>query len=212
MKMTFPFKWTKTRKPDPFLAALNEQTELLMKGSHAVIAYMDAPSKENARRVYTIELQADEVRRLLIVQLKRAFITPIDREDLFGLSRAIDDVLDYLLSLTREMHVLKVLPNSHLHDMAKLLVQCTDELHLAVQHMEYQPDVAIQHTIRVRQLENRMDSLYVTALTHLYQHVDNAEAIINVLKLREIYRHMIHAANSAEQAANLINDVLVKFQ
>lgn len=50
------------------------------------------------------------------------------------------------------------------------------------------------------------------APTDLYQHVETPEAIVNGLKLREVYRHMIHAANSAEQATNLINDVLVKFQ
>lgn len=212
MKMSLPFRRSRTRKPDPFLAALLQQTEQLVKGSRAVIAYMDMPNREHARLVYTIEQEADDVRRLLIVQLKRAFITPIDREDLFGLSRAIDDVLDYLLSLVREMHVLKVAPNLHLRTMADILARCADELHLSVQHMEHQADLAIQHTVRVRQMENRMDMLYVRALTDLYRDVETPEAIVNVLKLREIYRHMIHAANSAEQAANLINDVLVKFQ
>jgi len=212
MKMPFPFKWSRTRKPDPFLDALSDQTQQLMDGSRAVVAYMEMPNKEHARIVYNIEQQADEVRRALIVQLKRAFITPIDREDLFGLSRSIDDVLDSLLSLVREMHVLQVPANPHLRSMAEVLVHCSDELHLSVSHMERQPDIAIKHSIRVRQLENRMDALYITALTDLYRHVGTPEEVVTVLKLREIYRHMIRAANSAEQAANLINDVLVKFQ
>jgi len=66
--------------------------------------------------------------------------------------------------------------------------------------------------MQVRKLENRMDALYITALTELFQNVTTQEDMVNVLKLREIYRHMIHAVNSAEQAANLINDVLVKLR
>lgn len=212
MKMTLPFKLTRARKPDPFLTALLEQTAQLKKGAHAVIAYMETPDKENARTVARIEQAADEVRRLLILQLKRAFITPIDREDLFGLSRAIDDVLDYLFSLVREMYILRVAPNTHLKTMAEVLAQCAEALHLAVQHMERQNERASEYTMQVRRLGNRMDTLYVNALTSLYQDVETPEAVVSVLKLREIYRHMIHAANSAEQAANLINDVLVKFQ
>ncbi len=212
MKMMLPFKLTRVRKPDPFLSALLEQTAQLMKGAHAVIAYMETPNKENARTVARIEQAADEVRRLLILQLKRAFITPMDREDLFGLSRAIDDVLDYLFSLVREMYILRVAPNTHLKTMAEVLAQCAEALHLAVQHMERQSERASEHTMQVRRLGNRMDTLYVNALTSLYQDVETPEAVVSVLKLREIYRHMIHAANSAEQAANLINDVIVKFQ
>ncbi len=212
MKMTLPFKLNRARKPDPFLTALLEQTAQLKKGAHAVIVYMETPDKENARTVARIEQAADEVRRLLILQLKRAFITPIDREDLFGLSRAIDDVLDYLFSLVREMYILRVAPNTHLKTMAEVLAQCAEALHLAVQHMERQSERASEYTMQVRRLGNRMDTLYVNALTSLYQDVETPEAVVSVLKLREIYRHMIHAANSAEQAANLINDVLVKFQ
>ncbi|MBK8020975.1 MAG: DUF47 family protein [Chloroflexi bacterium] len=207
---TFPFKWTRTRKPDPFLTALLDQTQQVIEGAKAVLTYMDEPTGQNARQVYLIEKDADEVRRLLIVQLKRAFITPIDREDLFGLSRAIDDVLDYLFSLVREMHLLKVPPNEHLKRMAEVLAQCAGELHQAIAHMEHQADRAIEHSVRVRRLENEMDKRYVAALKDLYEKVETSEEVVTVLKMREIYRHMIHAANSAEQAANLINDVLVK--
>ncbi len=214
MKLALPFAWGQPRKHriDPLVRALLQQTEQLMHGAQAVNVFMDVPTKEHALRVYTIEKTADEVRRLLIVKLKKSFITPIDREDLFSLSRAIDDVLDYLFSLVREMYLLQVPPNAYLKAMAKVLMQCASELHQSIRHIEHHTDLVIQHSMQVRRLENRMDTLYITAFRDLFQHVGTPEEMVNVLKLREIYRHMIHAVNSAELAANLINDVLVKLR
>jgi predicted phosphate transport protein (TIGR00153 family) len=204
--------WLSPRsKPDPFVTELLGQTHQLVMGADAVLEYMNSPTKEQALRVRAIEHQADALRRGLISHIKRAFITPIDREDLFGLSRAIDDVLDYLYSTTREMYLLKVAPNDHLKGMVSVLRECARELHGAVRSLQAQPEAAGKHAVRVLVLENRMDSLYITALADLFDNVVSPDDVVHVLKLREIYRHMIHAANSAEQAANLINDILVKF-
>lgn len=210
MKVPLPFR-TRQRRPDPFVGMLLGQTEQLMEAADAVIVYMETPTRPNAIRVRDIEKQGDEVRRALILQIKQAFITPIDREDLFSLSRALDDVLDYLYSLTREMVMLKVAPNPHLSDMAKVMRECARELHAAIGKLSNNSEGSADHATRVLALENKMDSLYLTALSDLFQDVSTPEAMVNVLKLREIYRHMIHAAASAEQAANLIHDILVKF-
>lgn len=214
MRLALPFSWGQPRKRriDPLVRALLEQTEQLMQGAHAVTVYMDTPTKEHALHVYSIEKTADELRRLLIVKLKRSFITPIDREDLFSLSRAIDDVLDYLFSLVREMYLLQVPPNRYLKEMAEVLARCATKLHQSIRHIEHHADQAIRHCMQVRRLENHMDTLYITALRDLFQHVSTPDDMVNLLKLREIYRHMIHAVNSAEFAANLINDVLVKLR
>lgn len=206
-------KWWSARRqrPDPFVDQLLVQTAQLKEGARAVVDFMDMPTKELALRVRDIEQMADRARRDLILQLKSAFVTPIDREDLFGLSRALDDVLDYLYSTTREVVLLHVTPNPALKAMAAVLSDCAIALDSAVQAMQTDPDQSNQHAIRVLSLENRMDRLYVKALADLFEDVDSKEDVVYVLKMREIYRHMIHAAQSAEQAANLINDILVKF-
>jgi predicted phosphate transport protein (TIGR00153 family) len=208
-----PMKWWTARRqrPDPFVDQLLLQTEQLCLGSEAVVEFMMTPTKEQALRVRDIERAADRARRQLIVQIKAAFVTPFDREDLFSLSRALDDVLDYLYSTTREIFLLNVAPNPHLKAMATILSECTHELDQAIQALRQEPDLANRHAVRVLALENRMDRLYVAALADLFENVSTKADVVRVLKLREIYRHMIHAAQSAEQAANAINDILVKF-
>lgn len=199
------------RKPNRFIARLLEQSVIGVEGTQALIDYMSKPSKKNAGRVRDIEKQADEVRRILIDELNRTFVTPIDREDLFGLSRAIDDVLDYAYSTTNEMDILNVAPNDYLRAMSELLHSASEEIHLAMERLERHPGVADTHAVRVKAIENQMDTLYAEALADLFKDPRNLKDVVTMLKLREIYRHMYHAVGSAEQAANFINDILMKF-
>ncbi len=199
------------RKPNRFIERLHEQALIVMHGTEALIDYMTKPSKKNAARVRNLEKEADEVRRILIDELNRTFVTPIDREDLFALSRAIDDVLDYAYSTTNEMDILNVSPNDYLRTMAELLHGSAEEINLAIERLERHPNVAGDHAVRVKGIENRMETLYAEALAHLFDEPKDLKDVITMLKLREIYRHMFHAVGSAEQAANIIGDIVIKF-
>lgn len=199
------------RKPNRFIERLREQAAIVVEGTEALIDYMSKPNKKNAQRVNDLEKQADEVRRIMIDELNRTFVTPIDREDLFALSRAIDDVLDYAYSTTKEMDVLNVTPNDHLRAMSELLHSGAEEILLAIERLEHHPNVASDHAVRIKALENRMDTLYAEALAHLFDEPKDLKQVITMFKLREIYRHMFHAVGSAEQAANIIGDIIIKF-
>jgi predicted phosphate transport protein (TIGR00153 family) len=199
------------RKTNKFIARLHQQSSIVVKGAHSLLAYMQEPSKENAAKVGELERQADTVRRLLIQELNQTFVTPIDREDLFGLSRAIDDVLDYAYSTTNELDILNVRPNKYLRAMAHLLVLSAQELQKAMEQLEHQPKQADVHVMRAKAIGNRMDQLYAKALADLFNNPRDLADVVEMLKLREIYRHMYHAIGSAEQAADVISDIRVKF-
>src|SRR5215217_5334671 len=109
------------RQPSRFLERLGQQALLTVNGLEALLDYMNKPNEKNAQRIHRLEQDADEVRRMLIDELNRTFVTPIDREDIFSLSRAIDDVLDYADSTIIEMEVLSVKPNNYLVRMTTLL-------------------------------------------------------------------------------------------
>ena len=200
-----------SRGPDRFIQRLLEQAEIVETGTEALVDYMSKPSKKNAARVRDFERSADEVRRILIDELNRTFVTPIDREDLFALSRVVDDVLDYAYSTTHEMDILSVSPNAYLRQMAELLHHSAEEIHLAIERLQEHPGVADGHAVRVKTIENEMETLYAEALAKLFETPKSLEDVTNILKLREIYRHMFHAVQSAEQAADIIGDVIMKF-
>lgn len=198
------------RKPNRFIERLREHAFIVTQGTQALVDYMAAPGMKHAARVRALERKADEIRRLLIDELNRTFVTPIDREDLFALSRAIDDVLDHAYSTTHEMDVLRVRPNEHLSSLAALLHDSAEEIYLAIEQLEKQPRAADAHAVRVKAIENRAEELYAQALAQLFSEPQDMNDVIQMFKLREIYRHMFHAVGSAERAADVIGDIVIK--
>ena len=84
-------KWLRRpfrRRPNRFIQLLLEQAEFTVQGMEALYAYLESPSKAQAEEVTRLEKEADEVRRILIDELNRTFVTPMDREDIHALSRA----------------------------------------------------------------------------------------------------------------------------
>ncbi len=198
------------RRPNNFVKLLCEQSELTLRGMDEMIVYMQGHYPEVARQVTEIEKEADEVRRILIAELNQTFVTPMDREDIFALSRTIDDVLDYAYSTVMEMEILKVESTSYLHRIASLLRDAAYELNLAVQRLEVHPGVANDHAQRAKALENRVEDVYREAIAALFSGPHDLQHVVEMLKLREVYRHLSNAADRGDQAANVICDIVVK--
>lgn len=198
------------KKQDAFLRLIIQQAELTARGTDLLKKYMDAPSAEVSAQLTSTEKEADEVRRILIDELNRTFITPIDREDIHALSRAIDDMLDYAYSTVTEMEVLKVRPTPHMVRIAGLLHDAAVEIHLATQRLEHHPNVANDHAQRAKALENRVESVYREALAELFSGPEDVQHIVKMLKKREVYRHLSNSADRGDEAANVIADIVVK--
>ena len=198
------------KKPNRFLELLVKQAEFTVEGMQALLEYVKEPSEEVAQRVTQIEKEADEVRRILIDELNRTFVTPIDREDIFALSLTIDDVLDYAESTVEEMYLLNVKPNAYIERMVSLLTDAAREICMGVIRLEDHPNVATDHSVRAKALENRMETVYREAIANLFQMPRDIDHVVEMLKLREIYRHLSNAADRGDAAANVIGDIVVK--
>ena len=197
-------------RQDKFLQLLIRQAEITLVGMNALEAYMKKRSEKHATSVRQAERDADEVRRILIDDLNRTFVTPIDREDIFALSRAIDDVMDYAYSTVEEMEVLNVEPNDFLRRMVSLLQDGATELHLAMLRLKENPGVATEHASQAKALENRVERVYREAIADLFSGPEDIQHIMSMLKLREIYRHLSNCADQGDAAANVIHDIVVK--
>jgi uncharacterized protein Yka (UPF0111/DUF47 family) len=159
---------------------------------------------------WLLEKEADEVRRILIDELNRTFITPMDREDIFALSRAIDDVIDYAYATVEEMVILDVKPNTFLQRMVSLLREASYEIHLAMLRLKENPNVANDHAIRAKALENQMEHIYREAIAELFRGPEDIHHVMEMLKLRELYRHLSNCADRGDEAANVITDIVIK--
>jgi predicted phosphate transport protein (TIGR00153 family) len=197
-------------RQDKFLALLLEQAQSTLAGLELLEEFMRSDSNKNAKAVSKAEKTADEVRRVLIDELNRTFITPIDREDIYALSRAIDDVMDYAYTTVDEMDILQVEPNQYLQKMASLLREAGSELLMAVQQLKDHPSVANDHAKAAKTLENQVESVYREAIADLFKGPASNKHLMKLLKLREVYRHLSNAADRGDEAANIIGDITVK--
>ncbi|HEY88115.1 MAG TPA: DUF47 family protein [Thermoflexia bacterium] len=197
-------------KPNKFLVLLEKQSKLTLQGVEALVEYLDDPTEEWANKINKLEKEADEVRRILIEDLNQTFVTPIDREDIHALSRNIDDIIDYAYSTVGEMDILNVAPNDFMRRIASLLVEATNEIYLGVLRLADHPGVAEDHAMRAKAMENRVEWVYREALGALFQMPQDVEHVVEMLKLREIYRHLSNAADQGDAAANVLGDIVVK--
>lgn len=198
------------KKQDRFLVLLIQQAEYAVEASEMLLKYLEKPGEKFSNRTRQIEKDADEVRRILVDELNRTFVTPMDREDIHALSRNLDDVVDYAYTTTEEMEMLGIEPNDYLKRMASLLRDASVELHLGMLRLGDHPGVTNEHAQRAKALENRVERVYREAIADLFHEPEDLDDIMEILKLREVYRHVSNAADRGDEAANHLSDIVVK--
>ena len=205
--------WDIFKRKKPFSGSENRFFELLahqssksLEGLEALWSFAENGTKENANHVRNLEREADELRRILVEELDRTFITPLDREDIYALSRAIDDVVDYANTTVDEMEIYDVKGDQHIQDMVNILRKAARELNDAVKILKDYPRIALEHAVKAKSYENEMEKAYHLALADLFKGTDT----VYMLKMREIYRHLSNAADRGDEAANIISSVVMK--
>jgi uncharacterized protein len=187
-----------------FFDLLLDQAEKTNAGCHALVKFLDGEG--SPEEISRLEREADDIRRILIDELHQTFITPIDREDIYALSGAIDDVIDHAKNTVKEMEIFEVESNEHLCQMAELLQKGAEQLVGAMRHLKKNPNVAVEYAVRAKRIENRMNDNYLAALKQLFSGHDPRIMFC----LREIYRHFNRSADKVDEAANIISNVVVK--
>ena len=198
------------KRRNVFIQLMHEQASLTLEGMDILKKYLSFPAKSLAEELTAKEKDADESRRVLIDELNRTFITPFDREDIFALSRAIDDILDYAYSTMTEITILKVDTTEYMVRMCSLLRDAAYELMKAMEQLQDHPGVASEHAQRAKALENRVETVYREALADMFQGAEDVQGLVKVMKLREVYRHLSNAADRGDDAANVLADIIVK--
>jgi uncharacterized protein len=198
------------RKEDKFQKLIEQQASLAFEGMKLLVKYLETSDPDVAEELTMKEKEADEVRRILIDELNRTFITPFDREDIFALSRSVDDVVDYADTTVVEMVILKVAPTPFMQRIASLLKDAAFEIWQGILRLPKHPNVALDHAQRAKALENRVEMVYREAVADLFSGPEDIHHVVEMLKLREVYRHLSNAADRGDEAANIIADIVVK--
>lgn len=192
-------------KPINFDELLKNQVQYLLEATRDVVAWGQTGDDEYRVKVLEIESLADVARRELSVAAGQAFITPIDREDLDDLSRGLDDVVDGLRDVVRDAHALEVAPDDAIRQLCRTLSEGVKNLSEAVELLK-NATVAQEKAQQAKHSAHEFENAYVQAMKALFQREDVRE----IIKVREVYRHLGNCAVQVADTAEILTHALIK--
>ncbi|MFL7840465.1 MAG: DUF47 domain-containing protein [Candidatus Promineifilaceae bacterium] len=194
-----------------FHKLLIQQGECAISGVEALQKYLKNPGEKRGEKAKQTEKEADEVQRILIHELEDTFVTPLDREDIFAMSQALDNFIDYVYDTVNELEVFDLTPSESMKTIADLLLEMAHELHLAMQRLMDHPRVAGQHARKIKGIEKDIEKAYRENLSHLFSGPEEVSYLMEALKAREVMHHMVHASDQGDRAADIILDIGIKW-
>jgi predicted phosphate transport protein (TIGR00153 family) len=177
-----------------------------MDSARALEQFVKSQDQKYADTVKSKEKDGDEKRMELIQALNRTFITPFDREDIYILSKSLDDILDYFKTTVSEMEIYCVKPSDRLLEMIRKLKDGAWNIWNSVYNMKQNPSLSTQYAIKAKKCENKVETIYRQSVAELLESDD----IKYIIKLRELYRHLSNCADRIDQAADMICNILMK--
>lgn len=154
-----------------------------------------------------IEHQGDGQRAQLVHALGEALTTPIDREDLYRLSRSVDDVLDNLRDFVREADLYSTESLAPMTSLLEAVAAGLRDLERAVAGMVAAPDKVNRYALDARKSTNQVRVLYQVQLEVLFR---GTEVTMDVLKMRELLRRLDVVALRLTEATDTLNDAMLK--
>jgi uncharacterized protein len=162
---------------------------------------------ELARDILICEQDGDRITHDIIRRLNQTFVTPIDREDIYSLASALDDVVDYIEEVADFLGLYKIeAPMEQSQAMARVLRDAARQVDQAMQRMRRFGDIH-HFTVEINRLENEGDRLLRESLAALFQ--EGIDPIV-VIRWKDIYERLEAAIDSTETVANILENIVIK--
>lgn len=193
-----------------FVAILIAQAAKTVESIRYLDGVIERVDHETIETLRALAGDSSELRRVLIDELHRTFITPLDREDIFSLSHCFDDMVTYALTTMEEMHILEVNADEHIRRMVALVREEAQELELAIQRLATNPRVAGNHAREVHEREIAVERVYRAAIKELFARATDVPGLPGLFYRREVYRHISNMSDRADSASNVFGMVVMK--
>ena len=157
------------------------------------------------------EHKNDDHTHRIFTELGRNFITPFDREDIHYLATALDDICDYIYSSAKKINFYNVNPNdSGIQKLAELIEYGSSEIKIAVNGLRDMKNLRqmTEAMVKINSVENQADDVYDLSIERLFEAETDVKELI---KKREIYQILETVTDKCEDAANVIESIIVKY-
>jgi uncharacterized protein len=163
------------------------------------------------KEIEDLEHVNDDYTHRIFTELGRNFITPFDREDIHYLATALDDICDYIFASAKKINFYKVNPDDEtFHKMAELILNSCTEVRKAVAELRDMKNLRkiTDAMVTINSIENQADDIFDLSIERLFETEPDAKEVI---KKREIYQVMEIVTDKCEDAANVVESIIIKY-
>lgn len=197
-------RWFLPETPD-VLGLLREQLGVTIEGVDAFGAWAGGETAA-AELVREAEHRGDVAKRALLGALRAAFVTPLEPEDVFALSRGVDWILDYTRDLVSESEVMACAPDAVIAQMAGLLAEAVRDIDRALAHLGSNEDAATDAADAAIKAERSLQRTYYNGMGALLEVDSRSERIAR----RELYRRCLRIGEMVIDVAERVVYAVVK--
>lgn len=162
-------------------------------------------------QIENMEHKNDDLTHTIFTELGRNFITPIDREDIHQLATALDDIADYIYASAKKINFYKINPNdTGIHKLTELILQGSIEIKKATHGLRDMKNLRemTEAIVKINSIENQADDVFDMSIEMLFNKENDFKEVI---KKREIYQVLEIATDKCEDAANVIESIIIKY-
>jgi len=172
-----------------------------------MLSHRDGDYQEYVQRIKSIEHACDDLTHNVATRLNQSFITPFDREDIYMMSKALDDVVDLIDGAARAVVMYDIHETTEpAKQLAGVIQRMALQLHEVVSILQ-KPKGVTERLIELHRLENEGDDIYQRAVGGLFH--DNRDPL-EVIKWKDVYEKLEAAIDRCENVANIIEGVIIK--
>ena len=196
-------------RDEKFFPMFNDVARILCECADLVAQIFAQPQRldELATRVKELEHRADGITHDVMARIDRSFVTPLDREDIHLLTSRLDDVIDLLDGTVRRAQMFHVTEApTHAARLADVLKRAADLIEQAVLNMK-KPKMMVEHTRRMKALEEEGDAIYAEAVGDLFRGTPDA---LHVIKWKEMYDKLEEAIDQCDDVSNVLESIALK--
>jgi predicted phosphate transport protein (TIGR00153 family) len=164
-------------------------------------------SGDLSQRIVDAEQEGDRITHAIIKRLNSTFVTPIDREDIYGLATQMDDIVDYTEEAADFLGLYKIeAPMSQAQDLTKVLVAACEQLAEGLEHLRDFKDLD-KYWIEIHRLENDGDRISRNAVASLFS---NGIDPMVVIRWKDMFAVLENAIDATETAAQILEGIVIK--
>ncbi len=160
-----------------------------------------------SREILKAEQEGDRITHDIVQRLNATFVTPIDREDIYGLATQMDDVVDYTEEAADFLGLYKIeAPMEQAQALTKVLVAACEQLAVALEHLREFKGLE-RYWIEIHRLENEGDRISRDAVASLFS---NGIDPMVVIRWKDMFAVLENAIDATETAAQILEGIVIK--